>query len=122
MGERKRLSTNIINVTDRLALVKRKMVHFEKHPEGVCVLSSGQGSRGGVDRFQSSGQLCAGAHAGAAVGCRADPGIENSGRVGHGLAQVLVRQNEQAKVGRFYNFPDLNIATANHSPSTAAIK
>ena len=122
MGERRRLSTNIINVTDQLALVKRKMAHFEKTPEVVCVLSSGQGSRGGVDRIQSSGQLCADAHAGAAVGCRADLGIENSGRFGRGLAQYLVRQNEQAKVGRFYNFPARSIATANHSPSTAAIR
>jgi len=61
------------------------MAHFKKSPEGVCALSSGQGSRGGVDRIQSSGQLCAGAHMGAAVGCRADLGIENSGTIFDGI-------------------------------------
>ena len=60
--------------------------------------------------------------AGAAVGCRADPGIENSGRFGRGPDQYLVRQNEQANVGKFYKFPDLSIATANLKPSTAAIR
>ena len=99
------------------------MVHFEKNSEVGGVLSSGQGSREaeltGSNRPASYAQVLTRAQQFDAERIWASKTAAGLGVVS---PQYLVRQNEQAKVGRFYNFPARSIATANYRPSTAAIR